>query len=189
MRILHSLKSTASRFAHDKGGNFALAFAAASTVLMLSVGLGVDLTRMLTVKSNLSASLDAALLSTAREVARGKLSESAARAKAEQFLKANLDGRKIDPSTAGFATFDLDPTDFTITATAKTDYRLAFPVFSMAPVQTIAVNAEVAYSERAVEVSMVLDVTGSMKGTKLKELKTAAKSAVAEFIDNSSGNT
>mgnify|MGYP003411565079 CR=1 FL=1 len=40
MRILHSLKSTASRFAHDKGGNFALAFAAASTVIMLSVGLG-----------------------------------------------------------------------------------------------------------------------------------------------------
>lgn len=189
MRILHSLKSTASRFVEDKGGNFALAFAAASTVLMLSVGLGVDLTRMLTVKSNLSASLDAALLSTAREVARGKLSESAARAKAEQFLKANLDGRKIDPATAGFASFNLDPSDFTITATAQTDYRLAFPVFTMAPVQTIAVDAAVGYSERAVEVSMVLDITGSMKGNKIQELKTAAKSAVAEFIDNSSGNT
>lgn len=189
MRILHSLKSTAARFAQDKGGNFALAFAAASTVLMLSVGLGIDLTRMLTVKSNLSQSLDAALLSTAREVARGKLSQAQARSKAEQFLKANLDVRKIDPALASFASFKLDPSDFTITATAQTDYRLAFPVFTMAPVQTIAVNAEVAYAERAVEVSMVLDVTGSMKGTKLKELKTAAKAAVAEFIDNSSGNT
>lgn len=189
MRVLQSLQTTATRFVHDKGGNFALAFAAASTVLMLSVGLGVDLSRMLTVKSNLSQSLDAALLSTAREVAKGKLSQAQARSKAEQFLKANLDVRKIDPALASFASFKLDTSDYSISATAQTDYRLAFPVFSMAPVQTIQVGAAVAYAERAVEVSMVLDVTGSMKGNKLSELKTAAKSAVAEFIDNSSGNT
>lgn len=189
MRILKSLKSTATRFIADRSGNFALAFAAASTVLMLSLGLGVDFARMLTVKSNLASSLDAALLSTARSIAKGKISVGQARAKTEEFMKANLDLRKIDPSLASLATFDLDPADFSISATARTDYRLAFPVFSMAPVQTIAVDAAVAYAERAVEVSMVLDVTGSMSGKKLKELKTAAKAAVSEFIDNSSGNT
>ena len=190
MRALQSLKTTATRFAHDKGGNFALAFAAASTVIMLSVGLGVDLSRMLTVKSNLSQSLDAALLSTAREVAKGKLSQAQARAKAEQFLKANLDVRKIDPALASFASFNLDTSDYSISATAQTDYRLAFPVFSMAPVQTIEVGAAVAYAERAVEVSMVLDVTGSMSNfNKINDLKKSAKAAVAEFIDNSSGNT
>ena len=194
MRALQSLKTTATRFAHDKGGNFALAFAAASTVIMLSVGLGVDLSRMLTVKSNLSQSLDAALLSTAREVAKGKLSQAQARAKAEQFLKANLDVRKIDPALASFASFNLDTSDYSISATAQTDYRLAFPVFSISPVQTIAVDASVAYAERKVEVSMVLDVTGSMNWknngvAKIDELKTAAKAGVKEFIDNSSGNT
>ncbi len=148
---------------------------------MLSVGLGVDFARMLTVKSNLASSLDAALLSTARSIAKGKISVGQARAKTEEFMKANRDLRKIDLPLASLATFDLDPADFSISATAQTDYRLAFSGFSMAPVQTIAVDAAVAYSERSVEVSMVLDVTGSMKGSKLKELKTAAKAAVCRI--------
>ena len=49
------------------------------------------------------------------------------------------------------------------------------------------------YSERKVEVSMVLDVTGSMekKGSsnKIGDLKIAAKSAVKAFLENGSENT
>ncbi len=189
MYSLTTLKNTASRFASDRSGNFALTFAAASTVLMLAAGLAVDFSHMLNVKTNLSQALDSALLSTAREIARGKVSEADAQSKVEQFLAANLNTNRIDPAATHLAAFKLNTATNSISATATTAYKVAFPVFSVSPKQSISVASAAAYAERAVEVSMVLDVTGSMAGTKIKELKVAAKAAVSEFIDNGSGNT
>jgi Flp pilus assembly protein TadG len=194
MISLKTLKTTASRFASDRSGNFAMVFAAASTVIMLAAGLAVDFSHMLNVKTNLSSALDAALLSTAREIARGKVSAAGAQSKVEEFLAANLNTNRVNPAMTHLASFNLNIKTHAITATAITTYKVAFPVFSVSPMQDISVKAAVAYAERAVEVSMVLDVTGSMDEKpggvkKIDELKASAKSAVAEFIDNGSGNT
>lgn len=190
----NSLKNTVSRFIEDRSGNFALTFAAAATVIMLGAGLAVDFSQMLNVKTNLAQSLDAALLSTAREIARGKVSEADAKAKVQQYLEANLNANRVNSSATYLASFKLNAKTNAISATATTTYKVAFPVFSVSPKQDISVASAVAYAERAVEVSMVLDVTGSMNETnagvkKIDELKSAAKTAVAEFITKGSGNT
>lgn len=190
MKSLTTFKNTTARFIDDRRGNFALTFAAASTVLMLAVGLGVDFAHTLNLKSNLSQALDGAILSTAREIARNNMGESAARARVMQYLEANLAANRIDTAKTQLTLFKLDKSDNTITAEASTSYKMLFPVFTMAPEQTVAVGAAAAYAERKVEVSMVLDVTGSMGDyNKINDLKISAKAAVKEFIDNSSGNT
>jgi Flp pilus assembly protein TadG len=189
MKSLSTFKNTVSRFAADRSGNFALAFAAASTMIMMASGIAIDFSHALTVKSNLSQALDAALLSTAREVSRKKLTSVQAQAKVEEFLQQNLNTQRVDPTATHLASFKLDTANNSISATVATTYKMAFPVFHTASMQTIEVASAAAYAERSVEVSMVLDVTGSMAGGKLSELKSSAKAAVAEFIDNGSGNT
>ena len=189
-----NIKNTVSRFIEDRSGNFALTFAAAATVIMLGAGLAVDFSQMLNVKTNLAQSLDAALLSTAREIARGKVSEADAKAKVEEYLAANLNANRVSAASTYLASFKLNAKTNAIAATATTSYKVAFPVFTVSPKQSISVASAVAYAERAVEVSMVLDVTGSMGEKnggvkKIDELKSAAKTAVAEFITKGSGNT
>ena len=71
---------------------------------------------------------------------------------------------------------------------------MMFPVMNTPKVQPVNVKIGALYSERKVEVSMVLDVTGSMRdpvggSTKINELKIAAKSAVKAFLENGSDNT
>ncbi len=195
MNSLKNLKNTVSRFASDRSGNFALTFAAASTVLLLAAGLAVDFSHMMNVKTNLSQALDSAILSTAREIARGKVSKADAQKKVEEFLSANLNANRVDSAATHLASFKLDALTNEISATATTTYKVAFPVFSVSPNQSISVASAAAYSDRKVEVSMVLDVTGSMadrnKGeatTKIDDLKVAAKAAVDAFINNGSDN-
>lgn len=189
MISLKSLKNTVTRFASDRSGNFAMTFALTASVVMMGAGLAIDFSQTLNVKTNLRSALDSALLSTAREISRGKVSEIDAKAKVEQFLAANLNAARVNPAATTLSSFKLNTATNAISATATTTHKIYFPVFRTSPTQAISVKSAVAYAERAVEVSMVLDVTGSMKGMKLIELKNSAKSAVKEFIDNGSGNT
>ncbi len=195
MKSLKTLKNTVSKFASDRSGNFAMTFAAASTVLMLAAGLAVDFSHVLNIKTNLSSALDSAILSTAREIARGKVSESDAKAKVAEFLSANLNTNRVDPSKTFLTSFKLDAATNKISATATTTYKVAFPVFSVASSQSVSVKSAAAYTDRKVEVSMVLDVTSSMddknKGEstkKIDDLKVAAAAAVDAFINNGSDN-
>ena len=59
---------------------------------------------------------------------------------------------------------------------------LAFPMPGMSTSKHVETETVAAYSDRKIEVSMMLDVTGSMKGDKIKDLKTAAKRAVDTFL-------
>ena len=95
MSLIRRLKTTASRFAGDKGGQYAIIFALCSGVLMISVGMSVDFARVISAKSQLRAALDAAVTSTARDITRGKVDKKEATERVRAFLEANLDGKRL----------------------------------------------------------------------------------------------
>jgi Flp pilus assembly protein TadG len=193
-----SLKSSVASFIEDRSGNFAVIFALTSIPLLMSVGLAVDYTRMLTAKSDMQNALDAAVLSTAKDIAQGKINSSQAKSAVTNFFEANINANKLDIAAVKLVNFKFDPKTIKISATAETDLPLMFPVFTYGPNARVSTSSVASYVERKVEVSMVLDVTGSMNQdangnpdpTKINELKVAAKAGVKEFIDNNiSGNT
>jgi Flp pilus assembly protein TadG len=194
MNIVRRLKTTVSRFSADKGGQFSIIFALSSAVLMISVGLSVDYARIISAKSQLRAALDAAVTSTARDITRGKVDKKEATRRVQAFLEANLDGKRLTKDNVHLTDVTLDPVTNKISASARADVDMMFPVMNNPKVQPVIVKIGALYSERKVEVSMVLDVTGSMNdpvggSTKIVELKKAAKSAVKAFLDNGSDNT
>ena len=188
MNALTSFKSTVSRFAKDRSGNFALMFAAASTGIVLSAGFAIDVTQMLSARAELRQALDAAIVSTALDISRNKVSEADAKTRLELFFRSNLNSKRFNSVTTNLDDVKVDAVTNVISASATTDYQLAFPVFGADKTKKISTSSAAQYRQRLVEVSMVLDVTGSMAGQKIADLKTAAKAGVKAFLDNGYGN-
>jgi Flp pilus assembly protein TadG len=194
MSLIRRLKSTASNFASDQSGQYAILFALCSGVIMISVGLSVDYTRIISARSQLTSALDAAVTSTARDITRGKVDKKDATKMVQAFLEANLDGKRLTKDNVHLTDVSIDPVTSELSASARADVDMMFPVMNNPKVQPVNVKIGALYSERMVEVSMVLDVTGSMEeavgsSTKIVELKKAAKSAVKSFLENGSDNT
>jgi Flp pilus assembly protein TadG len=181
MRIFEKTKQLAGSFAGDGSGNFAVLTGVIASMLMLSVGYGVNVAQSYQLKSSLRNALDSAVTSTARDLTTGTIEEEDARKMVEAFLHANSDPK--------FATTDLfvldklviDRTAKTIEATAYANVNLAFPIFS-AKDPRVSISSAAVYSDKTIEVAMMLDVTGSMAGQKIKDLKTAAENAVDAFL-------
>ncbi len=188
MNALTSFKSTVSRFAKDTSGNFALMFAAASTGIVLSAGFAVDVTQMLSARAELRQALDAAIVSTALDISRNKVSEADAKPRLELFFRANLNSKRFNDATTLLTNVKVDAVTNIISASAITDYQLVFPVFGADKSKKVSTSSAGQYRQRLVEVSMVLDVTGSMSGQKIADLKTAAKAGVKAFLDTGYGN-
>lgn len=146
-------------------------------LIMITLG-AIDINRITTAKARVQDALDAAALAAARSSHTDpvKLRDVAVVA-----LRANLQNASIEP----FA-----DTDLTIQLTANqvvvADLRvqvktlvanIILPPYGqlMDNVLPISVHSEVNRSSKDIEVALVLDVTGSMAGSRIKSLKDAAR--------------
>lgn len=89
MRRFAGLVQGAGGFARDRGGNFAILFGAAASVLALGVGFGVNITQIYNAQSSLQGVVDAAVTSTARDLSTGVIKEADASKSVQAFLDAN----------------------------------------------------------------------------------------------------
>jgi Flp pilus assembly protein TadG len=190
MNFFQRLKSSVARLARNESGQFGIIFALGGSMLVLCVGLSVDFARMLSAKSHLATALDAAVTSTARDITRGKIDVKDAEKIIRAFLDANLDGQPLGVDDVVLTKVFIDPATTEISASARADVDIMFPIMGRPKVEQVNVSMGALYSERIVEVSMVLDVTGSMAdNNKIGDLKVAAKSAVKSFLESGSDNT
>ena len=88
MRIIGKVGGAGRSFASDRRGNFAIATAAVSAVLLLAIGYGVNTAQLYHVKTNLRSAMDAAVTSTARDLTTGRISEKDAPGIVDAFLQA-----------------------------------------------------------------------------------------------------
>jgi Flp pilus assembly protein TadG len=173
-----------SRFGRDERGNFVLAFAAVASVLAMAAGVAVNTAQLSLTRSNLLQALDSAVTSTARDITIGTIKEADARGMVEAFLSANGGTGFASADTISLDTLTLEKATSRLSATASVDVELAFPLFTTASVQRVTVDSAALYSDKKIEVAMMLDITGSMSGQKIKDLKTAATNAVNAFLGN-----
>ena len=163
MRFMRSFRS--------ERGAVAIWFAVmALPTAVLAFGL-IDVNRASVEKRFLQDALDAATLMAARSTSTTDAQMQTIGAAA---LTAQLSG--VSEATVTSSAFKIVGTKVTGTATAS-----VVPVIANLWLQgnmTIGADAEVARSSTNLEVSIVLDITGSMAGTKLTDLKSAAKDLI-----------
>lgn len=178
MKVVYQLR----RFRRDRAGNFAIVSAVLLPVLILSVGLGINVAQIVMSRSNLLNALDSAVTSTARDLTLGVIKEEDAQQSVEAFLFANGVTGFAAEDKISLASVTIDKLAGTVDAKASVDIDLLFPLFSIGPTHRVSVESASIYSDKKIELAMMLDITGSMDGQKIKDLKAAAKNAVDTFL-------
>jgi Flp pilus assembly protein TadG len=167
-RRLSRLADLLPRFTRDARGAVAIWFAVLALPLaVLSFAL-IDVNRASVEKRHLQDALDAATLLAARSTAK---TEAEIQTVGEAALLAQLSG--VSDAVLSGSTFKLSGTKIVASATATVDPFIS-DLWLDGPMD-IGAKAEVSRSSTNLELALVLDLTQSMSGTKIADLKTAAK--------------
>lgn len=175
------LRAFARRMAEDARGNVAMVFGLSLPVLILMTVGGVDIHRASTVRVNLQDALDAAALAAARSP---YTADDDLQRVGLASLRANLQAYPNVILREADTRFVLNGDDVVV-ASAKVDVKTLVANIFLPPYGQfmddylpVGAHSEVDRSSRNIEVSLVLDVTGSMAGQRLLDLQAAAKELV-----------
>jgi Flp pilus assembly protein TadG len=160
------------RFARAERGNVAMMFALAMIPVIGAVGAAVDYSRVAQVQARLTDSLDAAVLALGTQP---EMSNEDAFATVEDWLNLHM-GEKY----AGYWTLDDVNQDKKGVISATASGSVDTTIVNVLGIDKVAIGAtaEIVRNIGKVELALVLDNTGSMKGTKLTKLKDAATKLV-----------
>lgn len=179
-------------FRRDEAGNIAVALGLCAIVLMLAIGAAVDFGRWLHARDQTAAALDAAVLAGGRtlHVERdNKNAESLAIAAAQKFYAQNVASRL--PVSGDDVKFSINSDGKGVSATGNAYIDTPFlhfagierlPLLSESQTKLDGGASSVFGTRGDVEVSVMLDVTGSMAGQRLKDLKDSAKDLVSVVL-------
>ncbi|MFO0390018.1 MAG: pilus assembly protein TadG-related protein [Alphaproteobacteria bacterium] len=144
----------------------------AAMALFAATGMAIDMSRAQIVQTRLSNALDAAGLAAGSVANSGDINATANKYFSANFpadyMGSNINAITITPN-ADNSLLVLD-----VNGTVDTTFMRIFGFETMA----VAAHSEVTRASRGMEIVMVLDNTGSMSGTPLTELKSAATTMV-----------
>jgi Flp pilus assembly protein TadG len=173
-------------FGKERSGSFGILMAAVMAVLALSAGFAVNLAQLYNVRSGLKQALDAAITSTARDITTGKIKAEDALDWVERFLDANGDPTFMGGDKLVLDRLAIDKAKSTIEVAGHVDVDIYFPLFGLSDQRRVTNVSAAVYSDKQIEVAMMLDVTGSMAKTrttdKIGDLKKAAEHAVEAML-------
>lgn len=190
--IARGAQAFVRRMASETRGNVALIFGLSLPVLILMTVGGVDIHRASTVRVNLQDALDAATLAAARSPYSDDVNIQRVGMAA---LKANLKAYPNITLREADTTFILRNSEIVI-ASSKVDVKTLVANIFLPPYGKfmddyiqVGAHSEVNRATKDIEVSLVLDITGSMDGDRLSDLQTAANDLVDLVVqDNQSIN-
>ncbi len=181
-----NLKGRVGALGKDDKGAVAITFGLSTFTLVLFIGGAVDFGRWQNVRSQTRAAMDAAVLAGARTLQVNGNNATAAVATARSYYKANVVSRaKVKDDSIDFA---IASDGKTLTATGNA--RVVTPFLAIASIKSLPVLSTTGAeqpkastslggnSEQKVEISMMLDTTGSMAGQKIVDLKSAANDLI-----------
>ncbi len=176
--IKKSLRRCAAAFRNDLKGAVAPLVGVSIMTLIAAVGVSVDTARLQMAQARLSKSLDSAGLAAGATVNTTDIASESAK-----YLNANYKNYMESTIITSTVTANSDNTTITLAATARVP--MYFMKIFGKPTSDVSATAEVTRQNKGLELVMALDNTGSMAGSKLTSLKSAA----TDLVNILHGNT
>lgn len=170
-------------FSADRQGGLAVVFCLTLVVSVAVIGLAVDTGRAMNTSSILRSALDGASLVAAKAMVEQDLTDAEVEAIARRALRAQLETSGVQASHWGGFHFDIDREKGHVAI--GVDMAVPTTFARVVNFKTISARMEghASYKIRPSEVSLVLDVTGSMgNDNKLADMQAAAKEAVRTLL-------
>ena len=174
-------KSAVVRLCRNRSGGVTPLFGLTFTVLLMFTAAAVDLSRWYDARSTTKSAVDAAVLAGARSLQVENSNTNAALAAATRYYKQNAKNLDVVDDTIRFKTANDNKAMQAVGQSYVETPFLSLAGISRLPVVTLvngtiseAVVASGGKGQGEVEISMMLDITGSMYGQKLADLKAAS---------------
>lgn len=165
----------------DRRGNVAMLFALGMFSMLGLVGLSLDFSRTITVRTSVQNALDSAALAAAELQSRGGASAADLQRIAATMLTANE--TTAIPFTCVQPVLTTEAATGRVTLNAVCDVPTTLGAVLGYPKMTFTAASTAEYARTKLDVAMMLDITGSMAGQKLRDLKAAAKLLVDTVVD------
>lgn len=173
--VMSSLRALLRRLAGNRDGSIAILAGLTIIILFVAAGAAVDLGRAISVRAAIGRALDASTLAGARLLSTSLATQGQVETTVSEYFDANM-------ASMGFNDVELSNLNVRIDTTngkLSVDGSAIVPTYfiRIAGIDTLKVGtlAETTYSSFDVEVSMVLDLSGSMSSY-VGDLKTAVTS-------------
>lgn len=179
--MVRTLTAVFQRFLRETRANVAMVFALSFGVLASAAGGGLDFSRSVGIGAELQAALDSGVLAAA-SLSQTRDPDTVVRAYIEAALSDHgdlLEGLSLEVSQ------DISLNSREVGAVAAV--RVPTTLLGIAGISHINVVREARAVERVrnIEISLVLDISGSMRGSKIRELREAAEEFVnVMLLDN-----
>lgn len=172
--------SLIGQFSRNDRGSITIIYGVSFLVLCLAMGLAYDFSRLNNVTTRVQAALDAAALAGAKLLDDDTSSDSAVVQRANALFNAHRAEIGMNGLQMGSMNATLDRVQSTVRVSVNGSISSLFgSLAQISPTLNFTRTSETTYKTRKVEMSLVVDITGSMlAGGKIDSLKTAAKDLV-----------
>ena len=178
-----------SRYKSDERGTIAVMFGLLAIMLILVGGFAVDYARATHARAKISSAIDAAALAAVKGLRIQNLTDAEVETVAQKIFNENY---KPSGNNSGGIYADINAVTVTIdhpnsAVTVAVDAQVKTIFAGIAGIKKIPLmkSGAAIYETKDIEVSLQLDVTGSMGGSKIADLKTATKTLVDILIPDS----
>ena len=184
---MHDLvRNFIKRFRNDERGTIAIIFAGAIILLVVACGVAVDIGRAFHAKARIGFSIDAAALAAAKGLRLQGLSDSEVTALANKIFSQNYDGEgtKHGGIFADIKSLNvtIDRANSAVSIDVIADVKTTFGRLAGVQKFNLTNAGSAIFEAQDIEIGLQLDVTGSMGGQKIADLKLATKDLVDILI-------
>lgn len=175
-----------TRFGGDESGSFGTIFCLMLPMFVLMVGAAVDLTRTYAAQEQLQKEVDSATLAGTRHLA---LNPSATDKDVRDIVADHLGIGTVnnDPRVAcGAPTITIDRVEITVSVALNCEIATLFPVYENE--FSIGADAQSDFEYADLEVAFMIDISGSMRGSRLRDMQEALRKAKEVLFNSSSGS-
>lgn len=168
----------AKAFVTDQSGGVAVMFGLVLLGVLFSVGMALDYGRVVHTKTRLAQAVDAAALAAGRALLDGRLSDSDVEEIATRYFDTNL-GEGSGFGTVGRPVVQIVRETGEVHVTADANVPMTLTKIAGYTNVNVPATASSRFDDRDIELSMALDLTGSMAGSsKIGALKDATNDLI-----------